>query len=280
MKRWTKTILKGIAIGALAFTGILFFGQHKLIWYPRAYGAAYKLELPKNAHELHYTTGQGKQCAFYLPAASGSASGPERIWVLFCGNGSVALDWTDFVRGDPHKGDGFLLIDYPGYGLCEGSAEPASIEESADKALAALAAHLEMKPEELASKLNILGHSIGAAAALQFAAHHPARRVILLSPFTSLRDMGRRVVGWPLCWLVRHNFDNRARLRDLAAQSPQPRVTIFHGAEDDFIPPEMSRSLAAMHPEMITFHEVPGAGHDTIISVAETQIYSAMNDGK
>ena len=280
MKRWFKMILKSIVIGVAAFTGILFFGQHKLIWFPRAYGAAYKAELPKNAVELRYTTSQGSQCSFYLPPKSAAAARPERVWVLFGGNGSLALDWTDFLRNDPDKNDGFLLVDYPGYGLCQGSAEPANIEESADKALASLAAHLEMKPDELESKLNVLGHSIGAALALQFAVHHPVRQVVLLSPFTSLREMGRRTVGWPLCLLVRHNMDNRARLRELASLAPQPSVTIFHGTDDAVIPTGMGRSLAAMFPKMITFHEVPGATHDSIVDDAETEIFSAMNGGK
>ena len=280
MKRWFKLISKSILIGLGGFTGILFFGQHKIIWYPHPYGPTYKLALPKNAVELNYTTSQGKQCAFYLPPPAASSSGPERVWVLFVGNGSLALDWTDFAASDPDKRDGFLLIDYPGYGRCEGSAEPENIEESADHAVATLAGHLQMQPEELETKLNVFGHSIGAAAALQFAAHHPVRRVILLSPFTSLRDMARRAIGWPLCWLLRHNFDNRARLAELAARPSPPQVTIFHGTEDTMIPMKMGRSLASMFPKIATFHEVPGATHDSIAFEAETQAFSAMNDGE
>ena len=271
-------ILKGVLIGVAGVTGILFFAQHKLIWFPRHYGPDYKQALPKGAVELRYTTSQGEQCSFYLPPAADASAQPERVWVLFCGNGSVALDWTDFVSQAPNKRDGFLLFDYPGYGNCQGSAEPANIEESADKAVAVLAEHLRMNPAELDSKLDVLGHSIGSAAALQFAAHHPVRRVILLSPFTNLRDMARCTVGWPLCYLLRHNFDNRARLAQLAASPSPPRVTIFHGSDDTLVPPKMGRSLAAVFPKMITFHEVPGATHDTIAYVAEAQIYSAMNE--
>jgi uncharacterized protein len=273
-------ILKSILIGIAGFTGILFFGQHKIIWFPRSYGPAYKLALPKDAVELNYTTSQGKQCAFYLPPPASTSAGPERIWVLFGGNGSLALDWTDFTAHDPDRRDGFLLIDYPGYGRCEGTAEPANIEESSEMALGALAGRLQIKPGELESKLNVLGHSIGTGAALQFAAHHPVRQVVLLSPFTSLRDMARRTVGWPLCWLLRHNFDNRARLKELAARPAPPQVTIFHGTEDEVIPMKMGRALAAMFPKITTFHEVPGATHDSIVGDAETQIFSAMNDSE
>jgi pimeloyl-ACP methyl ester carboxylesterase len=271
-------ILRGVIIGVAAFTGILFFGQHKMIWFPRPYGPTYKVELPAHAVELRYTTSQGNQCSFYLPPPADVSVPPDRVWVLFGGNGAQALDWTDIAAADPDKRDGFLLFEYPGYGNCQGSAEPANIEESADAAVDALAKHLRMKPDELGGRLDALGHSIGAAAALQFAVRHPVKRLILLAPFTSLRAMAQHAVGWPLCYLLKHNFDNRGRLRQLAARFPPPRVTIFHGSDDEMIPPKMGRALAEMCPSIATFHEIPGATHDTIAYDAQAQIYSAMND--
>ncbi len=277
MKHMITTIAKTILIGGAALTGILFFGQHKIIWFPRPYDADYKTELPAHAVELDYTTSQGKQCAFYLPPRDGSAAAPERVWVLFCGNGSLALDWTNWLSANPNKRDGFLLIDYPGFGLCQGSAEPANIEESADAALVALQSHLGMKTAELDSRLDVLAHSIGTGAGLQFAAHHPVKQVILLSPFTSLRDMAKRVVGWPLCYMLRNNFDNRARLAELAARSSPPQVTIFHGSADEVVPVKMGRTLGAEFPSIATFHEIPGATHNDIAYAAQAQIFSVMN---
>lgn len=280
MKRWLKMIANSVLIGVLGFVALLFLNQHKLIWFPRHYGAAYKLELPKTAAELRYTTSEGKQCAFYLPPHPVGAAAtpmPERIWVCFCGNGSTALDWVDIIGPDPKRADGFLLIDYPGYGLCEGTAEPANIAESSDKALAELATHLQVQPSALEGRLNVLAHSIGCAAALEFAARHPVQRVILCAPFTTLRDMARRILGWPLCWLLRHNFDNRARLAELAARPAPPRVTIFHGEDDSLIPIQMGRSLAETFPKMIAFHAVPGGDHNSVVFLAQDGIFSAMN---
>jgi pimeloyl-ACP methyl ester carboxylesterase len=85
-------------------------------------------------------------------------------------------------------------------------------------------------------------------------------------------------VGWPLCWLLLHNYDNRARLGELAARPRPPRVVIFHGDDDQSIPVAMGRELAAMFPGMIAFHEVPGAGHNTILSAARRQIFAAMRE--
>lgn len=278
MKRWLKIIARTIGLSVLGFAGLLFFNQHRMIYFPRPYGPAYKMVLPKMAVELSYTTSQGRQRGYYLPPANAPSAAPERLWALFGGNGSLALDWSDFIARDPNRRDGFLLVDYPGYGWCEGSAEPSTIEESADKALAELAAHLRTTPAGLEPKLNVLGHSLGCAAGLQFAARHSVQRVVLLAPFTNLRAMARRTVGWPLCFLVLHNFDNRARLAELAARPQPPRVTIFHGVEDTLIPIQMGRSLAAKFPKMITFHEVPDADHNSVLLYAHEQVLATMNE--
>ena len=276
MKNWIKKTMNCIILAVAGFVCLLFFFQHKLIWLPRHYTS--DDEPLTTAVALNYTTSQGFQRSFYIPPAANPSASPERLWVLFCGNGSLALDWADFVALAPDKHDGFLLFEYPGYGHCEGSATPANIKESSELALAQLARHLHMQPYEIEPKLNVIGHSIGCASALEFATRHPVQRVILAAPFTSLREMARRTIGWPLCWLLLHNFDNRARLAELASRTIPPHITIFHGSDDTLIPLQMGKSLAAMFPKMIAFHEVPQAGHNTIVDMAEAQIFAVMNE--
>ena len=73
------------------------------------------------------------------------------------------------------------------------------------------------------------------------------------------------------------DFDNRARLRELAAQPSPPRVTIFHGTADEVIPFKMGRTLGTMFPKITTFHAVPDATHDSIVYNAAPEIFSTMN---
>jgi len=270
-----KTILKSIACiiiaATLGVTALLFVGQHSMIYHPRQYGAGDVRE-----STLAYTTSEGRQIAYYIPPDTGGEQAPERLWVMFSGNASLALDWLDFVKRYPGHHDGFLLVDYPGYGSCDGSATPQNIEESAEAAFDQLAQRLHTTRAALDGKLGAVGHSLGCAAALNFAVKHPVDRLVLIAPFTSLRDMAQRTVGWPLCWLLRHNFDNRARLAELAARGHPPRATIFHGAADEVIPTQMGSELAAEFPRMIAFREVPAATHNMVVILARDQIFSAM----
>lgn len=277
LQRILKSMFRIIIATVLAMILLLLLFQHLLIYHPRPYNfdasARYPFLVP-----LPYTTAQGRQDAWYLPPSRLPAQPPRHLWVVFSGNGSLALDWVGFLDPPPDPTDGFLLIDYPGYGNCQGHPSPATIQASAEAAFAALAESLRTQPGVLEKDLNLLCVSIGCGAGLNFAIRHPVDRIVLLAPFTSLRDMAQRTVGWPLCWVLLHNFDNRARLRELAARPNPPRVLILHGDADSLVPIAMGRQLASMFPRMITFEAVPGAGHNTVVSDARPQILSAMRN--
>lgn len=247
--------------------------QYRMIYYPRGYSYS---QLPENIIEIEFRTTAGKQSAFYYPPPESTTGNPERIWFIFGGNATLALDWYDFVKEHPDKKAGFLLVDYPGYGNCVGKASPEKILQSSKKALQTLAVKLNLPVDSLGDNLHILGHSLGAAAALQFAVLYPVKKLVLVSPFTSMQDMAVLVVGRLFSGMVLHNFDNRARLRELAERTELPAITIFHGSNDEIIPVSMSRELASLHPNLITYHEIDKAGHNYIFSIAEAQIYEAM----
>ena len=276
-----------IAAGVVVLgVAALFTWQDRLIWHPRAYSGGEVELFPLPLTVLVFHTAQGSQTAFYAPPRDDRAL-PSTLWVLFAGNGSLVLDWDDIIRGDTDRGQAFLLVDYPGYGHCEGKPSPASIRENAAGAMDALARRVgQPDGPALAQALNrgggrlaVMGHSIGTGVALEFAARHPeVSRVVLVSPFTSLRDMARGVVGWPLCWLLRGNFDNRARLDELAARPKPPAVWIFHGDEDTMIPPAMGRALAAGHPNCTHFELVAGGNHDDTAYRAGPALLAVLAD--
>jgi len=247
---------------------LLYFLQHKMIYHPQPYRADYKrLMGPKDA-EIHYRTSQSKQVAFYVPPRSGDSatSAPNTLWVAFGGNASLALFWMDTVDAAADENAGFLLVDYPGYGFSEGSPSPKAILESSDAAIDALANHLSTSVERLEQDLRVVGHSLGAASALQFAAKRPVTKAVLVSPFTSMREMVRHVFFKPIALLLSHHYDNDKRLEELSRAKNAPHVTILHGTDDNVIPLQMSRDLAKQFPGMVEYHEVPGADHVSILN--------------
>ncbi len=270
-----KLILVALLVVLLP-AAFLFFRQHSMIYYPRTYAPDDERALPSGTLQIESTTHAGKQVAFYLPPRSGAAV-PARVWVTFSGNASVALDWLDFAAAHPNESDGFLLIDYPGYGKSEGKAGIESTRASADAAVATLATRLHISPADLSSRLCVIGLSLGAAAALEFSAGHPVQRAVLIAPFTSLRDVAAELFTRPAAFLLLENYDNHAGLAELAKRSAPPRVAIFHGTADTLIPPHMGQALAQSAPGIVTFFPIERADHDSIVSDAMPEIIAWMN---
>jgi pimeloyl-ACP methyl ester carboxylesterase len=273
---WGTRVLVAVIVAVLAVVALVYFGQHSMLYHPRGYDAHYANSLPPDGVELQFKAIAGEQVAFYLPRGSGAGL-PKRIWVAFCGNGSLALDWTGLIAQDRQLGDAFLLVDYPGYGKSDGYTTIASTRAAADGALEALAKHLGTTHEKLEPLLCVLGHSWGTAAALDFATRHSAQRIVLIAVFTSLREEAALVVGGPLSHLLSENYDNRKCLVELSHRSPRPHVDIFHGTNDDIIPVRMGRELAESFPAFVAFHPVEGGDHLSPLFTATTEILSAMN---
>ena len=266
-------LLRCIVAPFVVLALLLFFGQRSIIYLPHGYAADKLRGDPPRLTPLAFSTGEGAQtCFFVAPRAAGGAS-PARIWLVFGGNAMAALDWQGFLLGADARA-GFLLIDYPGYGISAGRPAPDTILAASEGAVAALADHLHLAAADLAPRLGVLGHSLGCAAALQYAARHPVQRAVLVAPFTSMLAMARRKVGWPLCEVLTHRFDNRARLAEMFAAGA-PAVTIVHGDADEIIPVTMGRALAAEFPA-ITYREIAGTGHNSVLHDGQAEIYAAL----
>lgn len=272
-----KRLLRLVVIAFLTPVIYLLGCQSKLIYHPNTYRLEHE-QLLRHAkgERLAYATSQGRQTAFYIPPRAATSGLPPVVWLCFGGNGSLALDWLYFTD----EWDGrfaYLLVDYPSYGECEGAPTPGRIRQSGKAAVEALAKRLGTTPQDLQPRLALLGHSLGSAAALMAAEDLEVRRGVLISPFTTMTEMGRIVLGWPLCHLNRHLFDNRRTLTK-ATQMPGARFVIFHGTEDEVIPVRMGRELAEAHPQAVAFHPVEGAHHNDILSLVGDKIGTAMRE--
>jgi pimeloyl-ACP methyl ester carboxylesterase len=267
-----KTIRRVVGVCLLLFAAlsILYFRQHSMIYHPRPYGESYIYALPGDGAEINYTVGAAKCSAYYLPGAKPS---PKRIWLAFCGNGSLALDWTTILRDYPWNGDAFLLIDYPGYGKNGGYATIASTRASAEAALKALAERLQADEDHL--KLCAIGHSLGSAVALDFAARHDVERVVLIAPFTTLREEAATMVGGWIARLLIESYDNRANLSEMLKRNANTQIAIFHGTDDQVIPVRMGRELAREFPS-VEFFAIENADHVSVLNHGHDKVIQWM----
>jgi pimeloyl-ACP methyl ester carboxylesterase len=276
LKRLVIRGLVALCLSFFLFVALIYFKQHSMVYHRRPYGAGYAQALPANGEEISYTLPFGKQTAFYIPPRD-SGQSPVRLWVAFCGNGSLALDWTTILAGYPNSHDAFLLVDSPGYGKCEGYATIASMRASSDAALKTLTKRLALSKEEMESRLCTIGHSLGSAVAIDFGSRHRVQRVVAIAPFTTLREEAARIITGPLSHLLIESYDNRAGIAEIRKRNPEAKIAIFHGTKDEVIPVRMGRELAQNFP-FIDFFPVQGANHVTVLSEAHDKIIRWMNN--
>jgi uncharacterized protein len=255
----------GWLLGGLILLGLislLVLFQHRFIYFPLRYSTN-QLEEARTSgvQEVKFRTSQGSQVAFFW-REDDSATVPQNFWLVFGGNGDMALAWMTLIRAFPDSRSAYLLIDYPGYGICEGSPNPETILESSQGALQTL---LEAKGWKMgADSLCLLGHSLGGAAALQFAVKNLVRKIVVVSTFTTMDDMVRTQIHVPLGRLLRHRFDNVASLKAILSGKEVPEIWVFHGQGDEIVPARMGEALASLDPIRIRFSEIPRARHNNI----------------
>jgi uncharacterized protein len=262
-----RRLARALGIFALVPLGVVVLGmaacQGRLIHPGQRYAQEMWDKVPPGLEPLRYRTGEGDQVSFYQQPRSGGE--PKRLWLVCNGNGGYALQWPDLLPAAKDADAGYLLLDYPGYGFSEGSSSPARILAASEGAVEALRSRLALPPGEFDARLGVFGHSLGAAAALQYAARHPVRRIVLAAPFTTMVAMGHRMLFWPCGQLIWHRYDNVDRLAEISRQTPRPPVLIIHGGDDAMIPPAMSEELAEPYAGWIERRVVPGVDHDEIV---------------
>jgi len=271
------SVARILLVVMLGWGALILAGQARFMYFPQPYGAV-ELEdfRAVGGVQLEFETEDGKQTAFYLPPASARSSAfaaaPEKLWLGCAGNGSLALHLTS-LASDLDQASGWLLVDFPGYGLSQGKPSPPGIRENVEAAFELLARKFGLSAEALAARTGIFGHSMGASAALMAAEKWPMRAAVLISPFTSMTDMVRRSIG-PFALLNRHRFDNRRALAAVALRKTP--VHIFHGERDTLVPVTMGRELAAAYPQTVVLHEISAAGHNDILDLAGARIAATM----
>ena len=165
-------------------------------------------------------------------------------------------------------GASILIIDYGGYGRSGGT--PSESRMFADARAALRFVGDRGTPIE---QTIYFGRSLGSAVALDLAVEHPPARLILETPFESIRAMAATLFPRPLTQLVPQQFDNLSKVGRL--QCP---VMFIHGDRDEIVPFNQGRALYDAAPDPKRFHRIDGAGHNDTYIVGGQPYFDAIRD--
>jgi hypothetical protein len=232
-------------IFAVGFPLLMYLAQDSLIFHPQPLAEAQRLEVSKKASVE----------SIFMDAADGTRLHAWHVkgdpLILYFGGNAEEVSWmiAEAARHTPHLG--WLLVDYRGYGSSGGSpSEKALVSD-------ALLWYDRISPD--AKKIYAFGRSLGSGVAVQLAAQRPIAGVVVVAPFDSLVEVGKRHYPFlPVSWMLRHRFDSAA----LAPKISAPLLCIV-AAGDDIVPPVHSQRLYDAWGGPKHWVGLDGAGHNS-----------------
>jgi len=119
-----------------------------------------------------------------------------------------------------------LAVEYPGYGIClGGQCDERGANEAARTAFRFAREVLKWPLDSIM----LMGRSIGTGPALALASQHQVGGLILISPFLSIKEIGRETFG-PMAGIIGERFPNK----DLMPLVRSPCL-IVHGQRDTMV---------------------------------------------
>lgn len=229
-----------VAFVYIALCVLLFFFQRSLLYYPqpRAKGErSATMALPVPGAELVISLR--------------SHDGPNAI-VYFGGNGEdVAYNLPAFSDAFPEHA--LYLMNYRGYGGSTGSPTEQAIHRDAQ----ALFDWVHARHPHVV----VMGRSLGSGVAIRLASERPAARLVLITPYSSIVELGARQFPYfPVRWLAQDKYESWRYA---------PRITVptlLVAAENDEIIPRASTEdlYSRFAPGVASLRVIPGVGHNTI----------------
>jgi len=217
-------ILGILFVGYLALIAIVYIRQRSMLFFPTHSGLSAGLAPWSDGH--------------HIIGFCREVPHPRAVWLMMHGNAGQAAD-RGYVLQRMSEKDSLYVLEYPGYGLREGSPCLKSMNQAASKAYEILRSRNPKVP------ICVLGESIGSGPACALAQEKlPPDKILLVVPFDSLAEVASEHFPFlPVRLMLRDAWNNVESLRQYAGP-----VDIFGAADDSIIPVGHAKALASQIP--------------------------------
>jgi fermentation-respiration switch protein FrsA (DUF1100 family) len=216
---------------------------------------------------LTLTTADGVDInGWFIPA-----TGARTTLLWFHGNGGNLSNRVDSIRTfRQYLNLNILMIDYRQYGESGGRISEEGTYRDADAAFDYLTKNPEVDP----ARIVVFGQSLGSAVAVDLAVRRRFSGLILVAPFTSIRDMAREDLPWlPIWGLLKIRYDSLSKIKRIDMP-----LLVLHGDRDEVVPYAQGKRLFEAAREPKTFYTIPGAGHNNTFRVGGEAYFSEIRN--
>jgi pimeloyl-ACP methyl ester carboxylesterase len=179
---------------------------------------------------------------------------PRGLVFFVHGNAGNLETWTTNVEFYRQVNFDLFIFDFRGYGKSTGRiGSEAQLEADVRAAYDAIA------PRYAGVPIVIYGRSLGTALATRLAADTDPALLVLVTPYTSLADIARRLYPWAPSLLLKYPLRT-----DAAIGSVRAPILLIHGTQDALIPFDQSTRLLALARAPAELLTVEGASHNDV----------------
>ena len=252
---WLTALL--LVAGALALyaalLAFLWFRQESMMFFPAPLPANYPLAREPDIHERTVEVDGASLSVVHLQLPD-----PKGVVFFLHGNAGNLAGW--FSNAEFYRQANFDLVmpDYRGFGKSSGHiASARQLHADVRAVWNAFAAQYRHK------RVVLYGRSLGSGLAAQLAADlsREGRRpdlTVLVSPYSSVRELTAEFYPWVPSALVRYPFETVKHLPAIAGP-----VLVLHGERDTLIGLHHAERLKQALPAA-RLVVVPGAGHNDL----------------
>ena len=232
----------------VGFPLLMYLAQDSLIFHPQRVSEAQRAQIASRP---------GIESVF-IDASDGTRLHAWHVtgdpMVLYFGGNAEEVSWMLDHAARRTPGVGWLLVDYRGYGSSGGSPSEKALTDDA----------LRWFDRFAATRTYVFGRSLGSGVAVQVAAARPVAGVVLVAPFDSLVEVGKRHYPFlPVGLLLKHRFDSVAAAPKITA----PLLCIV-AVDDEIIPVAHAKRLYDAWAGEKRWVGLEGAGHNSTDNAA------------
>lgn len=255
--KWAIWLFMLWAMGNL-FTGPL---QHWFIFRPKKLPGDYAYHFTSQPEEIWLKTPQGGRINALWFKRSGEIS-KKGVVLFFHGNAGSLARWGHLHHYFARLGYDYFVYDYRGYGKSTGMRNEQLLYQDA------LAVYDSLAKFYPSDQIVLYGRSLGSTFAARVAAARPAQRLILETPFYSMKDLFYTYYPFlPRLFFFSYHFPSH----DYLCRARMP-VVIFQGTADRIVPFASANRLKACLKQGDSFYVVPDGGHNNLV------FYDIYND--
>ncbi|MEO9483086.1 MAG: alpha/beta fold hydrolase [Ekhidna sp.] len=250
----TFKILAVTLLGLYLALGLLIYLlQERLIFLPEDLSSDFAYSFDADFDEHFITMDDGA----IINALHFTQSQSKGLIVYFHGNAGNLARWGEVVYPFVELGYEVFIVDYRGYGKSSGKRTQKRMLSDAD-AIYNYAGQLESE-----ENIILFGRSLGSAFASHLAGKNNPKKLILETPFYSLKDVAKDVIPiYPTRYLLKYNFKNYVSLK--TCQVP---ISIFHGTDDEVVDYSSGKRLfESVSDKEAQFFTIEGGHHNDLSS--------------